>query len=190
MRMMKRTATNIVHLGVLIVLVGMGSSLYGAALPPATPRAVVPEFVYKFAPAAEGNFILHDFVIQNRGRAPLNILDVKTSCGCTTASPPGPIAPGRDGVVSIKFDSEGWLGSIHKTITVKTDDPDDETITLVLKGEVYRMYTMEPAAVKLSGPVGTLIREVVIIEPEKDYPFSITGITATRGGTSGTGIRK
>jgi hypothetical protein len=42
------------------------------------PVAVVPELSYEFPPVVEGEAVLHDFTIQNRGEAVLNILDVKT----------------------------------------------------------------------------------------------------------------
>lgn len=45
----------------------------------ASPAAVVPEWRFNFEPAVEGNTLTHDFVIQNKGRAPLNVLEVKTS---------------------------------------------------------------------------------------------------------------
>lgn len=42
------------------------------------PRAFVPSPEYKFALVLEGTDVLHDFMIQNRGNAPLKIITVKT----------------------------------------------------------------------------------------------------------------
>jgi hypothetical protein len=44
----------------------------------AVPRAVVPKPIYTMDSVVEGQKIVHDFVIQNAGSAPLKILDVRT----------------------------------------------------------------------------------------------------------------
>ncbi len=41
------------------------------------PRAVVPQLEYVFTPVFEGVQIKHDFVIENRGTAPLVIKNVR-----------------------------------------------------------------------------------------------------------------
>lgn len=41
------------------------------------PRAVFPETKYKFEPLFEGDDVTHDFVVENRGDAPLVIKNVK-----------------------------------------------------------------------------------------------------------------
>ena len=43
-----------------------------------SPSAVVPEPRYEFAPVPEGSEVLHDYVIQNKGTAPLIIEKIKT----------------------------------------------------------------------------------------------------------------
>mgnify|MGYP006284944315 CR=1 FL=1 len=42
------------------------------------PKAVAPTEGYDFGTVLEGNDVLHDFVIQNKGDAPLDIKDVRT----------------------------------------------------------------------------------------------------------------
>ncbi len=43
-----------------------------------TPTAVAPDPVYEFKPVLEGEEVVNDFVIQNKGTAPLRIERVKT----------------------------------------------------------------------------------------------------------------
>lgn len=45
---------------------------------PAQPVAVLPEPGFEFGPVAEGIDVLHDYLIQNKGTATLNIEQVKT----------------------------------------------------------------------------------------------------------------
>lgn len=49
-----------------------------ADAPAAGPQAFLAESVHEFAPVVEGTKVEHDFVIQNRGDAPLVILDLKS----------------------------------------------------------------------------------------------------------------
>ena len=42
------------------------------------PFAFLPADSYEFAPVVDGAMIIHDFVIQNKGYAPLEILKIKT----------------------------------------------------------------------------------------------------------------
>ncbi len=42
------------------------------------PEALLPETVYEFQPVVEGSEVVHEFVIQNRGRAELSVLKLKS----------------------------------------------------------------------------------------------------------------
>jgi hypothetical protein len=42
------------------------------------PVAVISETDYRFTPVLEGNDIVHDFVVQNTGDAPLSIINVRS----------------------------------------------------------------------------------------------------------------
>ena len=43
-----------------------------------TPKAFLPVTKWEFEPVADGQHVTHEFTIQNRGNAPLNIERVKT----------------------------------------------------------------------------------------------------------------
>ncbi len=42
------------------------------------PKAYLPENVYEFQPAIEGTEVVHEFVLFNKGDAPLDIMNVKS----------------------------------------------------------------------------------------------------------------
>ncbi len=44
----------------------------------ATPDAVLPELKFEFDPVVDGTEVTHDFAIQNAGKEPLAITQVKT----------------------------------------------------------------------------------------------------------------
>lgn len=42
------------------------------------PKAYLPENVYEFAPIMEGQEVVHEFVVLNKGDEPLSILKIKS----------------------------------------------------------------------------------------------------------------
>jgi hypothetical protein len=78
----------------------------------------------------------HEFVFTNSSGRPVKILNVTTSCGCTT---PGwsrdAVAPGKTGFVKASFDPKGRPGYFNKTLTLLTD-ADPNPIVLQIKGQV------------------------------------------------------
>jgi hypothetical protein len=55
-----------------------GAGAAGDSSGDAQPTAVFLETRYTFAPVPEGNDVVHDFTLQNRGAAPLEVQRVKT----------------------------------------------------------------------------------------------------------------
>ena len=59
---------------------------------------------------------------KNTGNKPLIVEKVTPGCGCTGADgPKEPIAPGKEGVITAKFDSKNFQGTQHKSVTVKAN---------------------------------------------------------------------
>lgn len=59
------------------------------------------------------------YTFTNTGTQPLNIRDVKASCGCTIPKwPKKPIPPGKTGEIKIVFTAAGKSGPQHKVVTV------------------------------------------------------------------------
>lgn len=61
-----------------IVLLSVVPALAGPAVPGAQPQIYFPVQSHLFAPVIEGDSATHDFVIENRGTAPLEIARVRT----------------------------------------------------------------------------------------------------------------
>lgn len=103
------------------------------------PQQAKIEFVdtlFEFGGIQQGEVVTKDFVFKNTGTKDLIILDTWTSCGCTIPSYPSePIAPGKEGVIQIKFDSDGKSNLQEKKIKVYTNTYIRESI-LTLSGFV------------------------------------------------------
>jgi hypothetical protein len=68
--------------GLLALTVAIGLTLFAAvgigAQDDAGPDAFFPQTLYEFSPVLDGAKVVHEFVVQNKGTATLNIERVKT----------------------------------------------------------------------------------------------------------------
>ena len=60
----------------------------------------------------EGDIIDVDYLIENTSTSSIKIYSVATFCGCTTPKYPKEIGPNQKVIISAKFNSTGFLGSI------------------------------------------------------------------------------
>lgn len=102
------------------------------------PKMTFEDTMHNFDVVSEaGGTVSHEFVFTNTGDAALIIYDVTTNCGCTVADyPREPIAPGKQGCVSITFDPKGNPGEFAKEIVVKSN-AQKKKIRLRIKGVVF-----------------------------------------------------
>jgi hypothetical protein len=75
------------------------------------------------------------FNFTNKGKGPLILNNVKTSCGCTVPEwPSAPIPPGKTGIIKVKYDTNR-LGAFSKTITVSSNAK-NSLVTITIKGNI------------------------------------------------------
>ncbi|MBT7304681.1 MAG: DUF1573 domain-containing protein [Victivallales bacterium] len=76
-----------------------------------------------------------EFRFANKGRRPVRILRLRTTCGCTAAVADKQVYQrGETGSVTATFRFQGRTGVQLKTVRVTTDDPKKPTTTLQLSG--------------------------------------------------------
>lgn len=149
--------------------------------PASAPRAVLANKAYTFDEVLEGEVVSHAFVIENQGPVPLDILNIRTSCGCTTARRPKSIAPGSSGQIEVKGDTRGYGGHVFdKRITVYTNDPLSPELHLRLMGPVGRFARIEPNRIVLRGKTGASLNAQATITPNSVHPFRIIEVVAER----------
>jgi len=77
------------------------------------------------------------FTFTNIGNDTLLVTAVRPSCGCTASDyTKDPILPGGTGKIEATYNAAGRPGPFNKAITVTTNDPDNASIVLTIKGEV------------------------------------------------------
>jgi len=100
---------------------------------------------WNFGEVWQGQPLKGEITITNVGDAPLEILDITTSCGCTLATrPKSPLAPGESSVMTIGYASENRPGRAQHSVTIKTNDLTRPTVSIRVSGEVKPTYTVEP----------------------------------------------
>lgn len=77
------------------------------------------------------------FEFINIGISELNLTKVQSSCGCTAPDwTKTPIPPGGKGFVSAEYNPKNRPGPFNKAVTVTTNDPNNPSIVLFIKGNV------------------------------------------------------
>lgn len=98
------------------------------------------ERIFDFGTLEESmRFANHRFIFKNTGTTPIKILNVETSCGCTTPTwSENVIKPGDSGYVDARYETTNRLGTFDKTITVYSNSKINPIQYLNIKGNVIR----------------------------------------------------
>ncbi len=101
------------------------------------PKVVFNETNHDFGTVKAGTVVTYRFEFVNEGKSTLDIMKVKTSCGCTTTKlDQKSYKKGKSGYIEAVFNTSGRKGRQHKTITIITNDPKNSEIVLTVTGEL------------------------------------------------------
>jgi hypothetical protein len=94
------------------------------------------DVTHDFGKIKQGDKTSYDFKFTNTGKSPLIVTNAVASCGCTTPEwPKEPVLPGKDGKISVTFNSAGKSGLQDKQITITANtNPAQNVVHLI--GEV------------------------------------------------------
>lgn len=99
-------------------------------------------------PSFEDKNIEGSYKFTNTGDHPINIFEVKSTCGCTVPElTKVEYAPGESGQIDAKFDIGYRKGVQEKQITVYSDDPENPEVKLDIRVEIPEVVTIHPAFV-------------------------------------------
>jgi hypothetical protein len=95
------------------------------------PVMAFEETEFDFGTIDQGTNVEHVFKFTNTGKAPLVIVDAKSSCGCTVPQfTKDPVAPGDSGEMLVKFNGSG-KNQVSKTVTITANtESGKETIKI------------------------------------------------------------
>jgi len=118
------------------------------------------------------------FEFTNSGDRAVTITNIDTSCDCTEATPSAKtFAPGASGTIKAHFNLTGAAGTMHRLITVSTDEGQPAT-ALAVDLEVPEVARLTPRSVEWKA--GTAASEAVVeIEVATGIELTIGAVKPT-----------
>jgi len=96
-------------------------------------------YTWDFGVIKDGEVARHKFIFKNETGAPLKIISVNTSCGCTTSGvEKKELKPGEETVIIASFNSKGYSGNVQQFIYAQTDNVDKPVVRFIIKAEVIK----------------------------------------------------
>ncbi|MCX7832588.1 MAG: DUF1573 domain-containing protein [Ignavibacteria bacterium] len=102
------------------------------------PKIVFKETEHDFGKVPQGPSLQYNFKFTNKGSGILRIEKVSTSCGCTAAEVGNKTEykKNESGYIKVEFNTQGRVGHQEKTITVFTNDPDNQQVNLKIMCDI------------------------------------------------------
>lgn len=86
------------------------------------PKITFDSDLHDFGRITSGESISYSFHFRNTGDVDLVLSGCSATCGCTVADyPRGRIAPGKEGYVTVTFNSQGKTGQQYQEVTVTSN---------------------------------------------------------------------
>lgn len=132
----------------------------------AAPRLQIAAPLHDFGSVPQGERIRHEFILVNTGDTPLEIIDVRPACGCTTAGEwTRTLAPGATGKIPLEMETAQFAGVVKKTIAVQTNDPAHPKTELEITVNVWTPIQLSSPVIifpALTAPTQIVSRSVIL----------------------------
>ena len=150
-----------------------------------TPKPVVDivKKIQDFGTVPKGEKIKAAFDVRNTGQAPLEINQVRPTCGCTVVNFTRTIPPGGSGTINADVDTSAYTGPISKAVLVFTNDPATPQVNLVIKADVRSFIDVLPRPLVIFTNVlqGEAATQKLILASADGSNFKIEGVNASSG---------
>ena len=172
-------------LSAFIVTASLAATTANAGL--VQPKIEVSPMDFNVGAIDEGAKSNAKFTITNKGTAELTIYEVKPGCGCTVADiSTRTLPPGGTATVDAVYDSHNATGDVKKFITLRCNDPDNQTLTLSISAHVkaipapdinLSLWNITNAQIP---PGGSTARSIIVNNPGQQE-LVINEITVSQG---------
>ncbi len=132
------TTMRALSIAVTVSLAGFGSAASGGNDPHgAAPSIRFERTTHDFGTIRSDSKQAFTWAYHNDGTAPLEIIAMHPSCGCTASvAEPRSVPPLGSGALSVTYDPTGQSGDVRKSLTVVTNDPVHPRTILTIRGKV------------------------------------------------------
>ena len=157
----------------------------GSPIAEDAPVLWIEDPVFDWGKAYQGEQLEHTFVIENRGKAPLDIDAIRPVCGCTFARDADRkkgIQPGEKSSITLHVDTTTLSGPSKKDTEIISNAAGDNR--LWMQGEVIELLKMEPALPKVEVIRKSLVPPepiVISFSPTVEKPFKARSVKALKG---------
>lgn len=115
------------------------------------PQAVVDNEIFDFGVMDKSGRSSHDFIVTNKGNAPLTLIKGRSTCKCTMAQlDRRTLMPGESTEIKVEWTARDYLGQFEQIATVQTNDPQRPEIELKIKGITTNLLEFVPDEVVFS----------------------------------------
>lgn len=117
-----------------------------------TPKLQMSSSEWDFGEKWYGEPCETEVTLTNVGDAPLRILKVTSSCGCTVAKPKAAatwnglvLKAGETETMALTYNTKKLRAKVSQTVTVQTNDPLNPSVQILVKGSIKQVFDMKPA---------------------------------------------
>jgi Protein of unknown function (DUF1573) len=108
------------------------------------PKAIFPAARFEFGEVLSGAVVEHDFTLSNPGSTPILIEKVSMTTPLLVTEMPHAVAPGAEGRIHLKLDTENLEGKFEGTILVFLNDPGLPPERLAFSGRIVSPIELSP----------------------------------------------
>jgi hypothetical protein len=168
-------AIPLVACGLILSLILMAGSPAMAG-----PRVEIPKTSHDFGKVFEDKELIHAFVINNTGDAPLHIKDIDPDCACTAADYDRIVPPGGQGKIVLTIAPFSVLKQFAKHTKVFFNDPQRPRETLTMSGWGEPTIEIQPHhIVRFEGEAGDDLKAQVRFISHLNIPWEISEVTTS-----------
>jgi len=128
----------------------------------------------------------HKLILRNTGDVPLEIEKVEAACGCTgTMMSNQTIEPGGTGELMVTFNSKNFSGTVHKSVTITSNDPVKQSQRVDFSGYVIQEVQVSESRFVFKDAVVGERREVTVrLTNNSKSNLELKGFETTLNGLS------
>lgn len=143
-----------------------------------SPSITCLEPVFDFGRRNNTEDVYHNFLLENKGNAPLAISEVRSGCGCTRAElDRNTIPPGESATLFTQLTLRTIVGPKRTSIYLHTNDPSNLIFQCELTGTSFAELDLTPPDIRFGVPVGaTNLSAALCIRNNTDTPLNLLGM--------------
>ena len=179
---------------------GFGLSILITVICLVTVRLVYAHFLYtkpsplqvdtpvlQLGKVQEGQTLTCSVWVRNASTRRMAKIDVRPSCGCTTATDLPALNPGERAKITAIWDTTGRTGITDSTVWIAPEGVASEPIAVTLVADAIHVFTLEPRQIDYGVmPVGATRSSVIDLRRIDHKPFLIRDVQKRAGFTTKT----